>query len=137
MVRSLLPGLIVAVGATVGQLPSGDGQSATSQQAPSASVQAQPSNDVPSVVPPSTKDPFRNVFQTARPTPPDPDVLASLAKQVAANTQVVCGLTMWQVDPNTDPKIRPSVPSASGQKPSFMGQPDFKIRRIIPTVCRE
>jgi hypothetical protein len=44
---------------------------------------------------------------------------------------------MMQVDPNTDPKIRRDVPSAPAQKPNLIRQPDFKIRRITPTVCRE
>jgi hypothetical protein len=42
--------------------------------------------------------------------------------------KVVCGLTMFQVDPAIDPKI--IVPA----KP---GDPEPKIRRISPSVCRE
>ena len=69
--------------------------------------------------------------------PPDPDVAAALIEQLAAKTKVVCGLTMLQVDPTTDPKIRRDVSPAPAQNPNLTRQPDFKIRRITPAMCRE
>jgi hypothetical protein len=105
-------------------------------QAPLASsVAGQPSKNLSPLVPPPTKAPFEAIFQA--PTPQDPDVLLRLKSLAAARTEVSCGLTMVQVDPDLDPKIRRELPPAAGQKPNLIRQPDFKIRRITPTVCRE
>lgn len=131
MIRSLALGLVLATGALAGKLPPGEGQTP-----PFAVVHVQPPAGAPSIVPPSKKPPVENLFQTPPQNPPDPDV-AGLVEQLNAKTKVVCGLTMSQVDPNTDPKIRRDVQPAPGQKPNVIERPDFKIRRITPTVCRE
>jgi hypothetical protein len=45
-----------------------------------------------------------------------------------SSPRVVCGLTVWEVDPNLDRKIR--LPQ-SDQKP------DYKIRRLNPPICSD
>jgi hypothetical protein len=138
MVRSLALGLVLATGALAGKLPPGEKYIAAPGQTPPLLVaHIQPPRGAPSVVPPPKKGPFENLFRNLPKNPPDPDVAAALVEQVAARTKVVCGLTMLQVDPNTDPKIRRDVSAATGQKPNLIRQPDFKIRRITPPVCRE
>ena len=139
MVRSLALGLVLATGALVGRLPPGEGQIVAHGQTPPvlvAHVQP-PTTGAPSVVSPSRKAPFENLFQNLPKNPPDPDVAAALVEQLAAKTKVVCGLTMLQVDPTTDQKIRRDVSASPGQNPNLTRQPDFKIRRITPTMCRE
>ncbi len=131
MIRSLALGLVLATGALAGKLPPGEGQTP-----PFAVVQPQPPAGAPSIAPPSKKPPFENLFQTPPQNPADPDV-AGLVEELKAKTKVVCGLTMTQVDPNTDPKIRRDIPTATAQKPNLNKQTDFKIRRVTPTVCRE
>ena len=138
MVRSLALGLVLATGALAGKLPPGEGLTAAPGQTPPVLVvPVQPPTGAPSVVPPPKKAPFENLFQNLPKNPPDPDVAAALVEQLAAKTKVVCGLTMLQVDPNTDPKIRRDVSPAPAQQPNLSRQPDFKIRRITPTACRE
>ena len=138
MIRSLALGLVLAAGALAGKLPPGEGQIAAPGQTASVLVgHGQPPTGAPSVVPPPKKAPFENLFQHLPKNPPDPDVAAALVAQLAARTKVICGLTMLQVDPNTDPKIRRDVAPAPAQKPNLITEPDFKIRRITPTVCRE
>ena len=138
MVRSLALGLVFATGALAGKLPPGEGLTAApSQTPPVLVVPVQPPTGAPSVVAPPKKAPFENLFQNLPKNPPDPDVAAALVEQLAAKTKVVCGLTMLQVDPNTDPKIRRDVSPAPAQHPNLIRQPDFKIRRITPTACRE
>lgn len=138
MIRSLALGLVLAIAALVGKLPPGEGQvAAQGQPPPFLVVQVQPPAGAPSIVSPSKKAPFENLFQTLPQIPPDPDVAARLLEEQAAKTKVVCGLTMQQVDPKTDAKIRRDVAPPATQKPNLVRQPDFKIRRITPTVCRE
>ena len=138
MIRSLALGLVLATAALVGKLPPGEGQTTAHAQTPPFLVaHVQPPAGAPSIVPPPKKAPFENLFQALPQNPPDPDVAAGLLEQQAAKTKVVCGLTMLQVDPKTDAKIRRDVPPASAQKPNLGTRPDFKIRRITPTVCRE
>ena len=100
-------------------------------------MHVQPPTGAPSVVPPPKNGPFENLFQNLPKNPQDPDVAAALVEQLAAKTKVVCGLTMVQVDPNTDPKIRRDVSAPPAQQTNLIRQPDFKIRRITPPVCRE
>ena len=129
MVRSLLLGLGLAMGAALQGLPAARAQSAMLAQAPLApTVAGQPSKNLSPLVPPPTKAPFEVIFQT--PASQDPDVLLRLKDLSAARTEVSCGLTMVQVDPDLDPKIRRELPPAAGQKPNMVRQPDFKIRRI-------
>ena len=136
MVRSLLLGLVMAMGAALQGLPAARAQTAMLVQVPLASsVAGQPSKSLSPLVPPPTKAPFEVIFQT--PAPQDPDVLLRLKSLAAARTEVSCGLTMVQVDPDLDPKIRRELPPAAGQKPNLIRQPDLKIRRITPTVCRD
>jgi hypothetical protein len=45
----------------------------------------------------------------------------------AARPRIVCGLLIWEVDPDVDPGIQLPVPD---------GRADFKIQRIVPPVCR-
>jgi hypothetical protein len=133
MIRSLALGLVLAMSATMGKLPSGE--AAAQEPSPVAVVQVQRPDNAPAIVSPSTKQTIRIKFlpeqQHAQDTP-NVTIVPS-----AENPRVVCGLTMWQVDPETDPKIRPSVSPPQGQKPTSISQPDFKIRRIVPTICRE
>ena len=137
MVRSLLLGLVIATGAALQGLPAVRAQTGMLAQAPLApSVTGQPSQDRSPLVPPSKKAPFRVTFQDP-PPPQDPDALLRLKELVATGSKVSCGLTMVQVDPKVDPKIRRELPPPTGQKPNLLRQPDFKVRRITPTVCRE
>jgi hypothetical protein len=106
------------------------------QAPPAPSVNGQPPQDLSPSVPPSTKAPFGVTFQSQT-SPQDPEVLLRLKDLVAARTKVSCGLTMVQVDPNIDPKIRRELPPAAGQQPNLNSQPDFKMRRVTPTVCRD
>ena len=138
MVRSLALGLVLTTGALAGTLPPGEGLAAAlGQPPPVLVVPVQPPTGEPSVVPPPKKGPFENLFQSLPKNLPDPDVVAALVEQLAANTKVVCGLTMLQVDPSTDPKIRRDLSAAHARTPNLSRQPDFKIRRITPPVCRE
>jgi hypothetical protein len=137
MVRSLLLGLVIATGAALQGLPAVRAHTAMLAQAPLApSVTVQPSQDRSPLVPPSKKAPFRVIFQNAAP-PQHPDALLRLKELVATDTKVSCGLTMVQVDPKVDPRIRRELPTPAGQKPNVLRQPDFKVRRITPTICRE
>ncbi len=124
MVRTLLLGLVLAAGAAPQEAP------------PALSVKGQPTQAMSPLVPPPTKAPFRVTFQNPK-SPQDPDALLRLQELVATHTKVSCGLTMVQVDPKVDPKIRRELPTPAGQKPNLIRQPDFKVRRITPTVCRE
>ena len=45
----------------------------------------------------------------------------------AARPRVVCGLLIWEVDPDVDRGIHLPVPD---------GRAEFKIQRIVPPVCR-
>ena len=135
MVRSLLLGLVMAMGAALQGLPARALRRHVTQAPLASSVARQPSKSLSPLVPPPTKAPFEVIFQT--PTPQDPDVLLRLKSLAAARTEVSCGLTMVQVDPDLNPRIRRELPPAGGQKPNLIRQPDFKIRRITPTVCRE
>jgi hypothetical protein len=141
MVCSLALGLVLFSGATAalpGRLPPGEVPTTVAAQAPpELRVNVQPPAAAPSVVPPPKKTPFENLFQNLPRTPSHSDAAAALAEQLAARTKVVCGLTMMLVDPNMDPKIRVGVSAAPAQPPHVIVQPDFKIRRITPTVCRE
>ena len=138
MVRSFALGLILASGALAGRLPPGEGHITASEQTPPLQVvPVQPPTGAPSVVPPPKKGPFGNLFQSLPKNSPDRDVADALLEQLAARTKVVCGLTMLQVDPNTDPKIRRDVTAAPAQNPDLRRQPDFKIRRLTPPVCQE
>ncbi len=138
MIRALALGLVLAIGALAGKLPPGEGQTTAHGQTPPLVVApVQPPAGASSLVPPSKKATFENLFQTLPQSPTDPDVAARLVEQLSEKTKVVCGLTMVQVDPNLDPKIRLERPLPAGQKPNLIRQPDFKIRRITPTVCRE
>ena len=132
MIRSLVIGLVLAITATLGRLPPGE---AAAQAPPSvAAAQVQP-QAAPAIVPPS-KEPTVLFRIQPGPTPGQvPPNVAALPPP--GNPRVVCGLTMWQVDPETDPKIRQPAPVAPGLKPHDIRQPDFKIRRIAPTVCRD
>jgi hypothetical protein len=139
MIRSIALGLVLAIGALFGKLPPGEGQ-----PPPFVVTPVQPPTGAPSLVPPSKKTPFEKLFQNRPQTPRDPDVAAALVEQLADKTKVVCGLTMTQVDPNTDPKIRRDLSAAPAQEPNLnkqpdfkIRQPDFKIRRVTPTVCRD
>jgi len=137
MVRSLLLGLVLATGAALQGLPAVRAQTAMLAQAPLApSVTGQPTQDMSPLVPPTTKAPFRVTFQNP-PSPQDPDALRRLKELVVTDTKVSCGLTMVQVDPKVDPKIRRELPPPAGQKPNLLRHPDFKVQRITPTVCRE
>jgi hypothetical protein len=136
MVRSLLLGLVMATGAALQGLPAVRAHTAMLVQAPPAPVvTVQPSPEQSPVVPPATQAPFRVTFQN--PTPQARDALLRLKELVATDTKVSCGLTMVQVDPKLDPRIRRELPPPAGQTPNLLRQPDSKIRRITPTVCRE
>ena len=124
MVRTLLLGLVLAAGAVPQEVP------------PALSVKGQPTQEMSPLAPPSTKAPFRMTFQNPT-APQDPDALLRLEKLVVSDSKVSCGLTMVQVDPKVDSKIRRELPTAADQKPNLLRQPDFKIRRITPAVCRE
>ena len=138
MIRSSILGLVLAVGSTTGQLPAGDQQTSPSQPQSVALEQTQPSLQTPPVDP-LTIGPFKGLFQPRPSLPPDPNLAAALLAQQTEKKRVACGLTMWTVDPSTDPKIHlPLLPQAKpGQKPVLEKQHDFKVRRITPTICHE
>lgn len=75
---------------------------------------------------PSGKAPFPKVF-----FPPQKVTAGTQARLRQPGTngdrpRVVCGLTVWEVDPEVDPNM-----------PRFSPEPgiDFRIRRVIPKVC--
>lgn len=46
----------------------------------------------------------------------------------ASSPRIVCGLTMYEMSPDVDPKVMMVLPER---------RVDFKIRRIIPSACRK
>jgi hypothetical protein len=87
------------------------------------------SEAIPSIFPPAKKSPYSDLFRYEARIPRDPQIRSTpLATPPALNPRIICGLTVWKVDPNIDPKIRLSLPD---------GGIDFKIRRVTPSTCRE
>ena len=82
-----------------------------------------------SIVPPVRKNPYAGLFPVARATarqrPTDP---SAAARTPASTPRVVCGMTMWQVDPELDARIRIAAPSHGVES---------RIQRIEPPSCRE
>jgi len=133
MIRSLALGLVLAISAVVVKLP--EGAAAAQEPSPVATGQGLQVQTAPMIGSPSPKPTYR--FRFTPEQPPVQDPAKPTLVPPAENPRVVCGLTMWQVDPETDPKIRQSAQPAPGLQPNAIQRPDFKIRRIAPTVCRE
>jgi hypothetical protein len=70
---------------------------------------------------PAKKNPYARLF-------PAPTIVASVRTEPQTASQTVCGMTVVDVDPKLDGKIR--VPA---RRPSA----DYKIRRIVPSNCRK
>jgi hypothetical protein len=100
---------------------------AAGQALPASALPEEP--EKPSVPRPSTKDPFKKLFRVPPAVPPTPGVGSPGAVKLSTGpAQVVCGLTMWQMDPTIDSKIR---------APLGADTTAFKVRRIVPSICRE
>ncbi|MEO7271367.1 MAG: hypothetical protein ABIX28_14000 [Vicinamibacterales bacterium] len=82
---------------------------------------------------------FKQLFTAQPPTPPD---LLHLQDRVRDRLRVleagatrmppartVCGLTVWDIDPNIDPRMRLNPP----QPPNVT----YTIQKITPPVCQE
>jgi hypothetical protein len=72
------------------------------------------------------KNPYRDLFAIS-PHFRDPRAARVPHGLAAASPRVVCGLQIWEVDPDVDPGIHLPVPDRRA---------DFKIQRIVPPVCR-
>jgi len=135
MTSTLVLGFIVLLsGATTGSSPAGElprlAQTA-GRQAPSPEPlgrDAQPDVISPIVLPPA-KAPFANLFRTQRAMPSVPGTERSgPARSMTSNPRIVCGLTLWQPNPNIQSKVRLAVPAQDV---------DFKIHRLLPSTCGE
>jgi hypothetical protein len=76
------------------------------------------------IAPPAKKRLFANLFQP--PMMPDANVDGSAG--LARNQRIICGLTVWQMTSEIDPRVHVSLPDR-GREP--------KVRRIVPQTCRE
>jgi hypothetical protein len=74
------------------------------------------------------ENPFGNVFTRSRSVGEGVPARQLTPGTAAARRRVVCGLTIWEVDPEFDPNMRRVTPEQDIQ---------FAIRRIIPSVCLE
>jgi hypothetical protein len=72
----------------------------------------------------------RAIAKLFRAGPQRPGLLSGNPKPgvLTGNPKIVCGLTVWQVDPAIDPGIRLRGPDRTV---------DFKIRRVAPPTCGE
>jgi hypothetical protein len=131
---TLVVGLFAVVsGAAGNRLPGPESPAAppaTAYQATSTPADRQrPPEGSSTIVPTPKKKPFADIFSTPGVTRRDARIAPpAIAPVPPANPRVICGMTVWQTDPNVDPKIRLSVPD-SGR--------DFKIRRIRPSACAD
>jgi len=106
------------------------------QQAPRPSAQG--AGPAPTASAPSVGKPFRELFRVQPAAPPDPlhgrdrlrDRLHSLeAATTMQRARTVCGLTVWDVDPDIDPRMRLTAPQPV--------EATFAIRKLTPPVCQE
>jgi hypothetical protein len=79
--------------------------------------------------PQQTKTLTSELFRADIVLPKDAPGDTATRKSQRPNPRVVCGLTVWQVDPDFDAKIRITPPNTEGV--------DFTIRRITPPPCPE
>jgi len=77
---------------------------------------------------PLGKNPFGNLFMRSRPVGESVPARQLPPGTKGARPSVVCGLTIWEVDPGFDANMRRVTPEQGIQ---------FTIRRIIPSVCRD
>jgi hypothetical protein len=113
----------VLLAGVAGQQAFGPGTQVPAEKQQSASPMPDPApTPPPSPNVATTKSPYANLF--IQPIP----AAQEMTPQPAAKPEVLCGLMVIEVDPNIDPKI------IVAPKP---GNPDPKIRRISPSVCRE
>jgi hypothetical protein len=77
---------------------------------------------------PPGRNPFGNVFMHSRPVGESVPTRQFPPGTKGARPRVVCGLTIWEVDPEFDANMRRVTPEQGIQ---------FTIRRIIPSVCRD
>ena len=77
---------------------------------------------------PLGKNLLGNVFTRSRPVEESVPARQLPPGTKGARPRVVCGLTIWEVDPELDANMRRVTPERGI---------DFTIRRIIPSVCRE
>jgi len=80
--------------------------------------------------------PVRQLFTIQAATPPDPlhfqERLRDLARHTASpikQSRTVCGLTIWDIDPDLDPRMRLTPP----QPPNVT----YTIQKITPPLCGE
>ena len=104
---------------------------AEDQAGPAVAQVAQGSESLPSqsFIPSSPTNPFARVFRAQDLTEQERLRLAAeLLRTRTPDTEVICGLTVRQVDERDDPRII---------VPRHEQQVDAKIRRIAPDVCRK
>jgi len=115
MVSALLLGTVLA-------LLGGAGDQALQPPTPQprqATQDPTPSESAPAIFAPSAKS-SRQLFRLQDAvTPPS---------EARGEPRVLCGLTLWPVDPDLDSKMR--VPSPDRDV-------DSKIRRVVPSVCHD
>jgi len=107
------------------------------QQAPPQSAQSA-ADPAPTTSERPLSKPFRDLFRVRPAPPPDPlhmqDRLRDRLDALEATTtmqpaRTVCGLTVWNIDPRIDPRMRLTPP----QPP----EATFAIRKLPPPVCQE
>lgn len=76
---------------------------------------------------PVGKNPFGIVFMPGRPGRESAPARPLQPGTNGKKSRVVCGLTIWEVDPELDANMPRVAP-----EPGI----DFTIRRIIPSICR-
>jgi hypothetical protein len=104
-------------------------QAQSRQEAKRSADPQQQADVVPSIVSRGRKDPFAGLFRVSRAAARQRLTDSSdSARPSASNPRVVCGMTMWQVDPGHDALIRRVAPG-HGVDPA--------ARRIEPHACRE
>jgi hypothetical protein len=128
MFRTLVIGFMTLLGGPASDAVVTTGQPPPSQQPAREQAQEHPTSGRQSLLMrPSTTDPFGNLFMT-RVDRLDAKIRSQGANPPAPNPRIICGLTVWQVDPAIDPGIRVEAPDRGV---------DFKIRRIVPETCRQ
>jgi len=127
----LLAGVVFFVASSV---PTGTGQRSPvtpAEREPNAAVEQSAVGNERAV-----SKPVRRLFTTQPTTPPDPfhfqDRLRDRIQRDSIQAQQprsVCGLTIWDVDPDLDRRMRITPP----QPPDVT----YTIRKLTPPVCQE
>ena len=78
------------------------------------------------IAPVQKRSPFSGAFRSSKASPAQANRGSS--RVTTPNPRVVCGLTMYEMSSDLDPKAIVTLPDR---------RVDVKIRRIIPSTCRE